>query len=75
MSDNQDAIYYSELEAGACFRAEPTADPAARAVAGVYRRRALDAAAIFSTSLHEWLGRHVADLKNSHWERGQFVSS
>jgi len=26
-------------------------------------------------SLHDWLGRHVADLKASHWERGSFVSS
>lgn len=25
-------------------------------------------------SLHDWLGRHVADLKTSHWERGRFVS-
>jgi hypothetical protein len=25
-------------------------------------------------SLHGWLGRHVADLKTSHWERGSFVS-
>jgi hypothetical protein len=26
-------------------------------------------------SLHDWIGRHVADVKNSHWERGHFVSS
>ena len=25
-------------------------------------------------SLHDWLGRHVADLKTSHWEQGRFVS-
>jgi hypothetical protein len=25
-------------------------------------------------SLHGWLGRHVADHKGSHWERGSFVS-
>lgn len=25
-------------------------------------------------SLHEWLGRHVADHGFSHWERGYFVS-
>ena len=25
-------------------------------------------------SLHDWLGRHVANLKTSHWERGHFVS-
>ena len=25
-------------------------------------------------SLHDWLGRHVADLKVSHWDRGYFVS-
>lgn len=25
-------------------------------------------------SLHDWFGRHVADLKWSHWERGSFVS-
>lgn len=25
-------------------------------------------------SLHDWLGRHVADLKWSHWDRGSFVS-
>ena len=26
-------------------------------------------------SLHDWLGRHVADLKHSHWEGGNFVST
>ena len=25
-------------------------------------------------SLHNWLGRHVADTKRSHWERGSFVT-
>ncbi|MEA2999121.1 MAG: hypothetical protein QOG84_554 [Sphingomonadales bacterium] len=25
-------------------------------------------------SLHDWLGRHVADLRTSHWDRGHFVS-
>jgi len=25
-------------------------------------------------SLHGWLGRHVPDLKSSHWDRGHFVS-
>ena len=25
-------------------------------------------------SLHEWFGRHVADLQTSHWECGHFVS-
>ena len=25
-------------------------------------------------SLHSWLGRHVADLKDSHWDQGHFVS-
>jgi hypothetical protein len=25
-------------------------------------------------SLHDWLGRHVADLQSSHWDRGAFVS-
>jgi hypothetical protein len=25
-------------------------------------------------SLHTWLGRHVADLKSSHWEAGYFVT-
>ena len=26
-------------------------------------------------SLHTWFGRHVANLKTSHWESGHFVSS
>ena len=26
-------------------------------------------------SLHDLLGRHVANLKTSHWDRGSFVSS
>ena len=26
-------------------------------------------------SLHAWFGRHVADLRASHWDRGQFVST
>ena len=26
-------------------------------------------------SLHNWLGRHIADHKASHWERGCFVTS
>ena len=26
-------------------------------------------------SLHGWLGHHSPDLKSSHWDRGQFVSS
>ena len=26
-------------------------------------------------SLHDWFGRHVADHKNSHWDRGYFVTS
>jgi hypothetical protein len=25
-------------------------------------------------SLHDWLGRHVPDLKGSHWDQGRFVS-
>lgn len=25
-------------------------------------------------SLHDWLGRHVADVKTSHWEGGYFVT-
>ena len=25
-------------------------------------------------SLHSWLGRHVADLRTSHWDGGYFVS-
>ena len=25
-------------------------------------------------SLHDWFGRHVADLKDSHWQDGQFVT-
>ncbi|HKT14941.1 MAG TPA: hypothetical protein VJR87_05990 [Allosphingosinicella sp.] len=25
-------------------------------------------------SLHDWFGRHVPDLKTSHWDCGQFVS-
>ncbi len=25
-------------------------------------------------SLHDWLGRHVPDLKVSHWEGGEFVT-
>ncbi len=25
-------------------------------------------------SLHHWLGRHVADLKFSHWDGGYFVT-
>jgi hypothetical protein len=25
-------------------------------------------------SLHDWLGRHIADLRHSHWERGSFVT-
>ncbi|HEX8525803.1 hypothetical protein [Allosphingosinicella sp.] len=24
--------------------------------------------------LHDWFGRHVADLKFSHWDCGHFVS-
>ena len=23
---------------------------------------------------HEWFGRHVADLTDSHWDNGHFVS-
>jgi hypothetical protein len=26
-------------------------------------------------SLHDWLGRHVADHESSHWEAGYFVTS
>jgi len=26
-------------------------------------------------SLHEWLGRHVADSQASRWDRGNFVST
>jgi hypothetical protein len=26
-------------------------------------------------SFHDWFGRHIADLKNSHWDRGYFVTS
>jgi hypothetical protein len=25
-------------------------------------------------SLHDWFGRHVADLTDSHWDNGYFVS-
>lgn len=25
-------------------------------------------------TLHNWLGRHIADTAFSHWDRGQFVS-
>jgi len=25
-------------------------------------------------SLHDWLGNHAADLKDSHWEGGYFVT-
>ena len=25
-------------------------------------------------SLHDWLGTHVADTKDSRWDRGSFVS-
>jgi len=25
-------------------------------------------------SLHDWLGNHVADTKDSHWEGGHFVT-
>ena len=25
-------------------------------------------------SLHDWFGRHSADLKASHWDQGSFVS-
>ena len=25
-------------------------------------------------TLHEFFGRHVADLKDSHWDQGKFVS-
>jgi hypothetical protein len=25
-------------------------------------------------SLHDWLGTHRADLKDSHWEAGYFVT-
>ena len=25
-------------------------------------------------SLHDWLGTHVADLKDSHWDGGYFVT-
>jgi hypothetical protein len=25
-------------------------------------------------NLHDLFGRHVADLKTSHWDRGSFVS-
>jgi hypothetical protein len=26
-------------------------------------------------SLHDLIGKHAADLKNSHWDYGRFVSS
>jgi hypothetical protein len=56
MSDRHDAIYYAELEEGACFLAETATDPAARAehlkMAGIYGRQARDAGAILSTSIH-----------------------
>jgi hypothetical protein len=26
-------------------------------------------------SLHDWFGRHVANLRTSHWEGGSFVSN
>lgn len=26
-------------------------------------------------SLHDWFGRHEADLKISRWDRGNFVTS
>jgi hypothetical protein len=25
-------------------------------------------------SLHDWLGTHVADVRDSHWEGGYFVT-
>ena len=25
-------------------------------------------------SLHDWLGRHVADVTRSHWDAGHFVT-
>ncbi|MGZ8359707.1 MAG: hypothetical protein ACXWUX_04220 [Allosphingosinicella sp.] len=25
-------------------------------------------------SLHDWFGRHVADLTDSHWDGGYFVT-
>jgi hypothetical protein len=48
VSDYPDALYYARLEAGAVYLAERAADPAARAehlkMAGIYARRARDAA-------------------------------
>ena len=29
----------------------------------------------FDMSLHTWFGRHVANLKTSHWQEGAFVSN
>jgi hypothetical protein len=26
-------------------------------------------------SLHDWLGAHVADTRDSHWEGGHFVTA
>ncbi len=26
-------------------------------------------------SLHDWFGRHAADLKSSRWDRGHFVTT
>jgi hypothetical protein len=26
-------------------------------------------------SLHTWLGRHLPDLRTSHWDHGHFVSA
>lgn len=26
-------------------------------------------------SLHDWFGRHVANLQTSRWDRGSFVST
>ena len=28
-----------------------------------------------AVSLHDWLGTHVADTRDSHWEGGHFVAA
>jgi hypothetical protein len=37
-------------------------------------RRGGAAARRTGMSLHDWLGTHAPDLKDSHWEGGQFVT-
>ena len=35
--------------------------------AGIHRRQS-------AVSLHDWLGAHVANTRDSHWESGHFVT-